>query len=311
MVFLLYKHKFKSMPKIIVSGATLDDGQKKRLEALAEVIYFSSPNNSEELIKQTEGADVLLSNGSFLLDSLPALNNIFITYPYIELGVFNSEDLKKKGVIVANAQGGNRPSIIEWVMFMALELFRKFSPLIRVKENMPLQLQESLDGKKVLIVGKGSIGAKIAIPCQAFGMEVDFFERGDDLINKAAKADLIINSLNCNSSSKNLLSKDFFLSLKSGAYFISFVRRHTYDLDALIEAIKQGIVAGAAIDCDPEKFGDTSNEFYQKALGQPKILVTPHVAWSTKQAATNGVEIAVQNIEAFLKGCPQNILMKE
>jgi len=97
------------MPKIIVSGVALDDSQKKRLEALAEVIYFSSPNNSEELIRQTEGADVLLSNGSFLLDSLPALNNIFVTYPYIELGVFNSEDLKKKGVIVANAQGGNRP----------------------------------------------------------------------------------------------------------------------------------------------------------------------------------------------------------
>jgi phosphoglycerate dehydrogenase-like enzyme len=299
------------MPKIIVFGATLDDSQKKRLEALAEVIYFPSPNNPEELIKQAEGADVLFSNGAFLLDSLPALNNIFVSYPYIELGVFNSEDLKKKGVIVANAQGGNRPSIIEWVMFMTLELFRKFSHLIRVKENMPLQLQESLDGKKVLIVGKGSIGTKIAIACQVFGMEVDFFERGDDLIAKAAKVDLIINSLNCNSSSKNLLNKDFFLSLKPGSCFISFVRQYTYDLDGLIESINKGVVAGAAIDCDPEKFGDTDNEFYQKALSNNHILVTPHIAWSTRQALANGVEIAVQNIEAFLNGRPQNILTKK
>jgi len=141
-------------------------------------------------------------------------------------------------------------------------------------------------------------------------MEVDFYERGDDLLAKVADADLVINSLNVNSTSKNLLDEDFFMSLKKGAYYVTFVRQYTYDLDGLLKAIDKGIVAGAAIDCDPEDFGDTTNEFYQKALGNEKVLVTPHVAFSTKQAIARGGEIAIQNIESYLVEKPQNVLTK-
>lgn len=298
------------MTKIVVLGAKLKDDQKVRLESLGEVKYLPSPSSSEELLKQAAGADVLYSDGAFLLVSLSKLKNVFVTYPYVELSVFNSEELKKNGVLVANSQRGNRPSIIEWVMFMTLSLFRKFIPMVRAKENFPVELQETLNGKKVLIVGKGSIGTKIAVPCKAFGMEVVFFERGDDLLAKSKNVDLVINALNCNSTSKNLLNEKFFMSLKKGTYFVSFVRQYTYDLSGLLKSIDSGIVGGAAIDCDPEKFGDTTNEFYKKALSNPKILVTPHIAFSTKQAVANGAEIAVQNIVAFFKGKPQNVLTK-
>ena len=101
------------------------------------------------------------------------------------------------------------------------------------------------------------------------------------------------------------------MSRKKGVYYISFVRPYTYDLDGLLKSIDRGIVGGAAIDCDPEKFGDTTNEFYKKALSNPKVLVTPHIAFSTKQAIVNGAEIAVKNIEAFVAGKPQNILTKK
>lgn len=298
------------MTKIVVLGAKLKEEQNMRLEALGEVRYLPSPSSSEELLKRAEGANALYSDGAFLLDSLPKLKNVFVTYPYVELGVFNSEELKKNGVLVANAQGGNRASIIEWVVFMTLTLFRKFIPMVRATQNFPLELQESLSGRKALIVGKGSIGSKIASPLAALGMVVDFFTHGEDLRTKAVEADLIINALNCNSTSQNLLNEGFFLSLKKGAYFISFVRPYTYSLDGLIKSIDNGIVGGAAVDCDPEKFGDTTNAFYQKALSNPKILVTPHIAFSTKQAVTNGAEIAVQNIEAFIAGKPQNVLTK-
>ena len=298
------------MTKIVVLGATPTDEQKKRLEALGEVSYQPSPASSDELVKQTEGMDALFSDGAFLLDSLPKLKNIFVTYPYIELGVFNSEELKKNGVTVANSQGGNRASIIEWMMYMTLSLFRQFMPLVRATENIDVEVHESLWGKKALIVGHGSIGTKIAVPCEAFGMEVSFYYRGDDLKARVADADIVINSLNCNSSSKNLISEDVFMSMKKGAYFVSFVRQYTYDLNGLLKAIDAGVVEGAGVDCDPEDFGDTTNEFYQKALSNPKVLVTPHIAWSTKQALVNGKEIAVQNIEAFVAGKPQNILAK-
>jgi D-2-hydroxyacid dehydrogenase (NADP+) len=299
------------MKKIVVLGAELNPDQKTRLERIGSANYLPSPKSSEELVKQTKGADILYSDGAFLLDSLNKLENIFVTYPYIELGVFNSKTLKERGVQVANAQGGNRPSIIEWVMFMTLALFRNFIPLVRPTKNPNVRLEESLAGKKVLIVGKGSIGSKIAEPLGVLGMEVSFYERGGDLLACLSDKDLVINALNSNSTSKNLLDEAFFSAMKRGAFFISFVRPHTYSLDGLLESINKDVVAGAAIDCDPEKFGDTSNVFYQKALANSKVLVTPHIAFSTKQAVANGAEIAVENIEAFIAGKPQNILAKE
>jgi len=69
------------MTKIIVLGANLKDDQKARLEAFGEVKYLPSPLSSQELLKQVEGANILYSDGAFLLDSLPKLKNIFVTYP--------------------------------------------------------------------------------------------------------------------------------------------------------------------------------------------------------------------------------------
>lgn len=299
------------MKKIVTLGINLDDKYKKRLGLIGELSVMDAPTSVEDFLEKAKGANVLYSNGDYLLESLPKLQNVFVTYPYVELGVFDSEVLKKNGVFVANSQGGNRGSIVEWVMYMTLSLFRKFAPMVRATENFPVELQQSLNGKKVLIIGHGSIGSQVGVLCNAFGMEVSFFDRGDDLTTKSKETDLIINSLNCNSSSQNLLDETFFMNLKKGVYYITFSRPHTYDIDGLIKSIDAGVVAGAAIDCDPEDFGDTTNDFYQKALSNSKILVTPHIAFSTKQAIANGREIAIQNIESYLDGKPKNILRKK
>lgn len=299
------------MKKIVTLGINLTEEHKKRLGAVGEVEVSDYPDNVDVFLKKTKNADVVYSNGDCLLESLSKLKNVFVTYPYVELGVFDSEELAKNGVYVANAQGGNRDSIVEWVMYMALSLFRNFRKMVRAKESSPFELNESLSGKKVLVVGHGSIGSQIGVLCKAFGMNVDFFNRGDNLKEKSKDVDLVINALNCNSTSKNLLDKKFFTNLKKGTYFITFARQFSYDIDSLIKAIDSETVAGAAIDCDPESFGDTTNNFYRKCLSNKKILVTPHIAFSTEQASVNSREIAIQNIEAFLRGKPQNILKKK
>ena len=299
------------MKKIVVLGVNFSNEQKARLKKLGDVKSYDSPSSSEKFIKFAKGADVVASDGSFLLENLSKLKNVFVTYPYIELGLFDSEKLRKNGVLVANTQGSNRDSIIEWVVFMTIALFRKFPQVLRTKDEFDFELKESLNGKKALIVGAGSIGTKLGDVLKVFGMKVDFFRRGENLKEKSLDAELIINCLNTSSSSKNLLDGNFFNSLKKGVYFVSFVRRHTYDLDGLIKAIDKGVVKGAAIDTDPEIPGDTQNEFYKKVLSNPKILVTPHIAFSTKQASANGREIALQNIEAFFSGKPKNIIDKK
>jgi phosphoglycerate dehydrogenase-like enzyme len=298
------------MKIVVIGGWNLSDNQKSRLEKAGDVTYKESPETGEQWLKAVEGFDVVASDGDHLLDNLNNLKNAFVTYPYIEMGAFDTEKLTANGVSIANAQGGNRASIVEWTMFMVLSLFRRLPDAVNVKEYEFVRTQSLVD-KKVLIIGAGSIGLEVGKRCQAFGMKVNYFKRGDDLAQKTKGADLLINCLNVNSSSKKLLDDKFFMAVPKGSYYVSFVRPWTYHVDGMIKSLDSRVLAGAAIDCDPEGLGDTKNEFYVKVSSHPKIYATPHIAGATTQASANGTEIVVQNIEAFAAGKPQNVLSKQ
>ena len=303
------------MKKIALDGDfNFTDEQLARLNAVGQVEKLKDTSSGDEWLSAARGYDVICTWGKFLgdqvIESLDKLENVLVTYPYTELGSFDSAELAKRGVYVANARGGNRKSIVEWTMFMILSLYRQFPIYLRTTEQHPFSRTESLEGKRVLIVGHGTIGTEVGERCEAFDMIVDYFNRGDDLAAKASQADVVVNALNCNPSSENLLDADFFSKMKKGSYYVTFARPYTYDIDGLIAAINAGIVAGAAIDCDPEPLFDVSNAFYKKCMSNEKILVTPHVAGVTNQAAANGLEIMVANVEAYLHDTPQNVLKK-
>jgi len=302
------------MKKIALDGEFgFSEEQRKRLDAVGELVSLEEAKSNNMWLEAVQGYDVVCTwgDGGYALANLSKLKNVLVTYPYTELGSFDSAQLAKNNVFVANSQGGNRKSIVEWTMFQILSLYRQFPKFLRTTEQYPFTSTESLEGKNVLIIGHGTIGAEVGERCEAFGMVVDYFNRGDDLKAKTAQADVVVNALNCNPSSENLLNADFFLSMKEGSYYVTFARPYTYDIDGLIGAIEAGgTVAGAAIDCDPEPLFDVSNDFYKKCLSSDKILVTPHVAGVTKQAAVNGLEIMVSNIEAYLQGNPRNIIKK-
>ena len=299
------------MKKIALDGDfNFTDGQLARLNKVGQVERLKDTSSNDEWLTAIKDYDVICSWGDHILDNLDNLENVLITYPYTELGSFNSDELAKRNVFIANARGGNRKSIVEWTMFMMLSLYRQFPKFLRTTEQHPFTSTESMEGKKVLIVGHGTIGAEVGERCEAFGMVVDYFDQGDDLQSKASQADVVVNALNCNPSSKNLLDADFFSKMKSGAFYVTFARPYTYDIDGLIKAIETGTVGGAAIDCDPEPLFDISNAFYKKCMSNDKVLVTPHVAGVTKQAAANGLEVVVKNVEEYINGTPQNILKK-
>jgi glycerate dehydrogenase len=298
------------MRSIVLCGDfNFTEEQKTRLAAVGEVSSVSA-DSADDWVQKVNGSDVVCSWGDFVLEKAGELENVLITYPYTELGSFNAEELAKKNVFIANAKGGNRKSIAEWAMFSILSLFRQFPTFLRTTTQHPFTSTESLEGKNVVVLGHGTIGSEVGERCKAFGMNVSYFERGDDLHESVKNADVVLNALNCNSSTKNLLDKEFFMAMKNGSFYVTFSRPWTYDIDGLIAAIDAGVVGGAAIDCDPEPLFDVSNDFYKKCLSNEKILVTPHVAGVTKQAATNGLEIMVQNVEKYLAGTPQNVVEK-
>lgn len=286
---------------------------ERKLFGGVEIIETAAATSVDDFITKTQGADAIYdADTEYLLDVLPKLRNVYVTYPFIELGDFNSKELAKNGVFVANAKGANKNSTVEWVMFMVLALLRKLPEKIRIKTNIDFERTRSLENKNVLVVGHGDIGSEIGRRCEAFNMNVSFYERGENIVEKVKNADVVINALNVNSSSHNLISADVFANFKQSPppIFVSFARRYTYDLGGLVRAIEAGRIGGAAIDCDPESSGNVKNDFYQTALSCDKILVTPHVAFATDIAGKNGHAFVVENLVKFVDGKKVNVINK-
>lgn len=301
------------MKKIVITqnfGFTPE--QTERLKKLGDVkFYDNSPNTKEEWLNRVKDADIICSEEFGLKDSLNELKDVFITYPFVALGNIDIEQLRKNNIILANSPGCNKDAVSEWVISMMLNLFRKFPQFIKnnnlPKGKMP-ETTRSVKNKNVIILGKGNIGSRVGELCKIFGMNVVYFERGDNLLEKIKDADVIINCLSPDKDTINLLNRDFFFSLKKGSYFITFTKKEIYDSDAMIEALDKNILSGVADDCASEIVGDIYNDYYQKLLKHKKIFVTPHIAWSADSSIYNGNEMVIDNIEAWINGHPQNLI---
>jgi len=243
---------------------------------------------------------------------LNKLKNVFITYPFVALDGINIKQLKKNNITLANSPGCNKDAVSEWVMSMVLNLFRKLPQFIKnnnlPKSEMP-EITQSIKNKNITILGNGNIGSRVGELCKAFEMNVTYFKRGNNLSEKIKNADLIINCLSPEKDTNNLLDKNFFFSFKKGSYFITFTKKEIYDSEAMIEALNQNILGGVADDCASEIVGDIHNDYYQKLLKHKKILVTPHIAWSADSSIYKGNEMVIDNIEAWINGRPQNLII--
>jgi phosphoglycerate dehydrogenase-like enzyme len=297
--------------EIVATGSMpFDAEQIRRLQRVGRLTQAGSANSGDEWLKQVEGADVVCSDGTFVADNLERLHDVFITFPFVEIGSFDTDALARRNVVLANARGSNRDSVVEWAVFMALSLLRRFQDYVNVDREMRFERRDGLAGTNVCIIGAGDIGSQLGKVLETLRANVRYVTRDDDLMTAVAGCQLIVNSLSSTPSSAQLLDRDFFRGLEPGSYFLTYVRPHTFDVKALMEALDDGTLAAAAIDCDPQTPFDTSNAYYRTLIAHEKVLATPHVAFATTQAGKQGLDTVVGNVEAFANGRPRNVLVK-
>lgn len=303
---------FSPMPKIVVAqnlGLSADDIQ--RLKELGEVVVFDDLAKSpEDWLKRCEGVDVICTGKFGLRDKIYDLQNVFIAVPFVGIGWIDKEKIKERHITVANAPGCNKDAVAEWIMYMMLNLFRRFPIFLNAKERQWGDLPDptnGLTGRTVAILGKGNIGIRVGTICEAFDMKTRFFSRGDNLLEAVRNADIVIDCLSLNPSTRGLLNRAFFQSMKHGAFFITPTGKEIWDVDALLEALDQGILGGAATDAGNVQVGNIEDDFYQRLLHHPKMLVTPHIAYSTDVTNQVGGDIMISNVEAWLNGKPTNL----
>ncbi len=218
-------------------------------------------------------------------------------------------------VVITNASGSHDPEMPEFVIAMAFALAYRVPAYVehqrhhRWRQHMP----RSLSGRRLCIVGLGTIGESVARRAAALGMTVTGVRRSglpvdgvervvsmDDRLDVIAGADVLVVIAPLTDETRGLVGARELAALHPGALVVDVSRGGVTDIDALVEALGSGHVAGAAVDVfETEPLPDDS------ALWDvPNLLITPHVAGLSRGYVARWASTLAGNLEALDRGTP-------
>lgn len=222
--------------------------------------------------------------------------------------------LAAKGVIVTNASGVHAYPISETIFAMMLGWTRKIHESVRYQSERRWQSVGSLGeihGKTIGIVGVGAIGEETARLARAFGMKVLGVRRSGEpsphvdrmydlsgLDELLSESDYVVVTLPLTPETKHLFDRARFRSVKQGAFFINIGRGGTTDTEALIEALQNGVIAGAGLDVFEQEPLPPDSRLW----GMDNVIITPHNSGSTVYYNERIVDIFVHNLKDYLQG---------
>ena len=228
------------------------------------------------------------------------------------------------GVLVVTQSGSNSESVAQHVIGMTLALAKQ---IIQSDRGIRHEARDwtrwdfcghELTGRIIGIVGLGNIGRRVARLAKAFNMTVmaydpyitddDFRERGAarmaSLSDLFAAADIV--SVNCplTNETRGMVGAELYALLKPSSLFITTARGFIHDEAALTAAIAEGRIAGAGCDvfCEEPPAHD------HPLMAFDNVIVSPHIAWMTPDSSMRQLQIATDNILAYFKGKPQNVV---
>lgn len=223
----------------------------------------------------------------------------------------NQVDLKaatKRGIAVFNAPYSNTRSVAELVLAEAILLLRgvaeKNAKAHRGEWLKSAAKSYEIRGKKLGIIGYGSIGSQLSVLAEAMGMQVLFYDvitklplgnasQVDTLADLLAQADIVSLHVPETHATHNMFGAEQFAQMKQDSILINAARGTVVDIDALCEALRSERLLGAAIDVFPTEPKSNDEEFVSPLREFDNVILTPHVGGSTMEAQENiGFEVA-------------------
>ena len=318
-----------TMKLVVLDGATMNPGDLswKPLESLGElVIYDRTPD--EKIVDRARDAHILLTNKCPLsaesVAQLPLLK--FVSVTATGFNVVDLAALKQRGIPVSNVPEYSTDSVGQMVFAGLLALIHqpaRHDQAIRAGEwasrqdfSFWLAPLTELAGKTMGIVGLGRIGRRVAEIANVFGMNVwaatsrnpsssdadDTFVQRKSIEELFQGADVV--SIHCPQTDENqgFVNRSLLERMKPTAYFLNAARGGLVNEADLADALNQELLAGAWLDVASTEPIQPDNPLLQAK----NCLLTPHYAWSTREARTRLLETTADNIRAFLDGSPDS-----
>jgi glycerate dehydrogenase len=317
------------MKIVVLDGYALNPGDLswEGIKKWGDVtIYDRTP--PENILERAEGAEIIFTNKTPLsgdvinkLDSLKFIGVLATGYNIIDI-----EMAARKGIIVSNVPGYGTDSVVQMTFALLLELCqhvqRHSDSVMNGKWvhspdwcfwDFPLI---ELSGKTMGIIGYGRIGRKVGELATAFGMNLIAAGRtmqdesfgGNckqvDLNQLLVESDVI--SLHCPllEETRGMINKTSLQKMKRSAFLINTSRGPLVHERDLADALNNDIIAGAGLDVLSLEPPSANNPL----LKAKNCIITPHIAWATKEARSRLMEITVKNLNAYISRRPINII---
>ncbi|OGG53953.1 hypothetical protein A3C20_03620 [Candidatus Kaiserbacteria bacterium RIFCSPHIGHO2_02_FULL_55_25] len=249
--------------------------------------------------------------------------------------------VKERGIVVCNVPSYGARTVAEFTFSLLLAISRRLPEAanqVRQEGNFETKALEGFDlfGRTIGVIGTGAIGKNVVKIALGFGMKVlmcdKFPAQGletseakyvslDELL---AQSDIVTLHVPYFPENHHLLGKEAFAKMKRGAYIINTARGELIDTNALLVALKDGTVAGAGLDVlegeralkdEMELVMGTESINTLKAvirdhmlIDMPRVVVTPHIAFFSREAYTEILSTSAKNIVNFAAGTPSNIV---
>ncbi len=278
--------------------------------------------SADQTYERAKEADIIITSKVLLtrelLAKLPKLKLIAIT----ATGTNNVDMVaaQELGIVVKNVTGYSSVTVPEHVMGMIYSL--KHSLMSYHRDQIMTDRWATcgqfcyvdypvtdIRGSTLAVFGKGNTGSEVARLAQAVGMRVIFAEHKNAQVIREGyvpfeeafkQADIV--SLHCplTEQTQHLINAETLALMKPTAYLINTGRGPLVDEKALLEALENRQIAGAALDVLAKEPPELNDPLMLAAKRLPNLLITPHVAWASDSAVTTLVNKVTENMETFV-----------
>jgi len=293
----------------------------KLLSKLGKLEIFES-TDSEQIVERCKDKEIVIVNkveiSETVMKQLPSLKLICVAATGI-----NNVDLnyaENNGIEVKNVAGYSTDSVAQLTFTMLLYLINKpyyYDTFVKsgaysrsasfTHHNEPFW---ELKGKRMGIIGLGTIGKQVARIAESFGMEVIFYSttgrnnhisyKRFELEDLLKSSDVISIHAPLNNQTRNLITYERMKLMRPCAILLNLGRGGIVNEKDLAKALNENVIAAAGIDVMEQEPINADNPLL-KIFDKEKILITPHMAWASKESRELLVEKVARNIEIYLK----------